>query len=229
MGHYDSSYAFDEQEKKVPWHGDNPLAQRHGFPWSVNETKTLQTMVASGVPIGAIAQTLQRTESAIDYAVEKLNAEKLNADISVPKKGTKIVNMNHLITMLQKGYTTLEVTFSQGPKYGREATYTYKVSNAMATALKPNDQVVVSAKDALKVVWVVKIHDAPQIDVKAPYDLKWVVCKVDRTVYDDQMAREAEAIKKLEAAERLKAQNEALAALLEGMGDREEFFKLINA
>ena len=200
---------------------------RHGFPWPASEKEHLRILLEKGKSVSEIAQTLQRTEVAIEIAIEKYALE--DVKISKPKKGTKIVNMNHLITMLQRGYTTLDVEFTKEPKYGRDKAYTYKISEAMAKTLKPGDQVVVDASDVLKVVWVVKIHDTPQIDVHAPYDLKWVVCKVDRAAYDDQMAREAEAVKKLEAAERLKAQNEALAALLEGMGDREEFLKLISA
>lgn len=218
---------------------ENPFAiatrdvqPRHGQPWSAQEDATLRSCSRNLMTLEEIARILGRSEYAVycrleDSGVDPRRLPKhVTGDTKLAKKERTIVNMNHLITLLQKGYTTVDVKFS-GDGSSRSQKYTYKVSDAIAKTLALGDQVVVPARGAFKVAFVVEVHAEPQIDVKAPYSLGWVVQKVDHTAYDDQVAREKEAVKMLEQAERKKAQEDALDALL-GNVNREELMRLIN-
>lgn len=141
------------------------------------------------------------------------------------------MNFQHLIALLQKGYTTVAVQFFNADTGDTRSSdrYTYKVPQALADTLKEGDLLVVPARKAFAVVKVVEIHAEPQINVKEPLALKWVVQKVDTAAYEDQTAREAEAVQKIEVAERRKAQEEALQTLLGSPEDREAFLQLISA
>lgn len=206
---------------------DKPI--NHGKPWSNTNDKTLIAQFRNLVSIANIARDMGRTESAITARLQYLgyldefgNRTDKGLVQTPPTQRTPYVNMRQLITLLQNGYTTVGVVFP-----GSVREYTYKVSDALRATLKDGDQVVVEARDELKVVKVARIHDTPQLDVKAPFELKWVMCRVDREAYDDQINREREAVKLLETAERKKAQEEALQALL-GSTSREELLALIN-
>ena len=94
--------------------------------------------------------------------------------------------------------------------------------------LEPGDVVVVDAKDRPAVAWVVKVHEAPEIDVKEPYEYKWVICHVDTAAWLEQKAKEAEAVKMLQIGERQRAQQEALDALMATVPNREELLKLLG-
>lgn len=206
---------------------DTPV--NHGKPWSNINDKTVIAQFRNLVPIANIARDMGRTESAITARLQYLGyldefGKRTDKGLvqNPPAQRSTYVNTLHLITLLQKGYTTVGVVFP-----GSVKEYTYKVSDTLRTTLKNGDQVVVEAREELKVAKVARVHDAPQIDVKAPFELKWVVCRVDREAYDDQITREREAVKLLETAERKKAQEEALQALL-GNTSREELIALIN-
>lgn len=136
------------------------------------------------------------------------------------------MNFNHLITLLQKDYTTVEVQFLDE---AASRTYTYKISNSMAAATGVDKLVVVPvySNSTFKVAKIVAVHQEPEIDVRAPYALKWVASLVDLTAFDDQVKREKEAIDLLKKAERRRAQEAALAELLSGTS-REELMQLLN-
>lgn len=159
-----------------------------------------------------------------DYADE---ANRHYAIKTIKRYSTKaertIVNYNHLITLLQKGYTTVEVAFD---KERQRRVYTYKASLTMG--LQPADLAVVESPSGFEVVTVVRVHGEPQINVKAPYKFKWVVSKVDRTAYDEQMAREKKALALLQACEGKKAQTDALETLLVSVTNREELLRLLG-
>jgi len=87
---------------------------------------------------------------------------------------------------------------------------------------------VVPARNEFKLVTVAEVHKTPQIDVKQPLALKWVVQRVDFTAYNDQTDREAEAIEKLQNAERAEAQRKAIETLLGSVENRDEILKLIE-
>jgi hypothetical protein len=223
-----------------------PGALRNGALWSAKESEQVRSMHRNLYSTAAIAKELGRTELSIQYRLKLLGLEenpiKNELTVNFPKgalvvpsdKPKKVnlmhANMQHLIALLQKGYTTITVAFfreNSGNSFDSKV-YTYKVPQAMADILKPGDLVVVPAREAFSVAQVSEIHAEPQIDVSKPLALRWVVQKIDRAAYDDQTAREAEAIKSVEVAQRRQAQEEALATLLGTTEDREAFLKLIS-
>lgn len=85
-------------------------------------------------------------------------------------------------------FFTVQVAFSSGA-----IDYTYKVSPSLA--LSPLDQVVVEVgAKGCTVGRVVSVSPGKsRIDPAAKFIYKWIVCKVDRGVYDQILAAEAAA------------------------------------
>lgn len=119
-----------------------------------------------------------------------------------------MTNYMQMITLLQVGYTTINVEFAST---GR--AYTYKTRDKCA----PGDTFVVESPIGLQCVTVVEVHPSPLIDPNAPFAYKWTVQKVDRTAYDEHVALENEAVKLLRQAERDKAKNAMLDQLRDSM------------
>lgn len=154
--------------------------------------------------------------------------------VNSPKLMEKYVNLNHLITLLQKGYTTCEVSFVNPQPFSKDQVskgqlqlYTYKISDKLKD-LGCDRCVVENSKGNLVVAWILTIHTSPQIDVSAPYSYKWVVDVVREQDYDDQMHREKEAMQMLQDGERARAQKDAMEALLATVPNREELLKLLG-
>ena len=114
----------------------------------------------------------------------------------------------HLITLLQEHYTTVGVAFDRDPA----THYTCKVDKALD--LKEGDLVVVPAGSSFKVGRVARVDAEPDIDIEAPYALKWVVQKVDTTKFDEQVRRETEAMERIKVDQRAKAREAALKELM---------------
>lgn len=90
----------------------------------------------------------------------------------------------HLLSLIQTGYHTVEVTFD---KAGNGQRYTYK-SNIH---VHPGDVVVVDTpRSGLTVAWVADVHVTPKIDSSAAFEYKWIVDRVDVEGYDAIMRRE---------------------------------------
>lgn len=143
--------------------------------------------------------------------------------------GEKYVNMNHLITLMQKGYTTCEVQFYKD-SHGVDTSptiYTYKISDKIKD-LGCDRCIVETDKGGYKLGWIAKIHDKPKIDVAAPYAYKWVVDVVREQDYIEQCAKEREAMAMIADGQRAKAQEEAMATLLQHVPDREALLKLLG-
>lgn len=159
------------------------------------------------------------------YQLMNIFPQRRNPVATTPKESTVTTpNFHHMLTLLQEGYTTVAVVFDdQGL---RSKKYTYKVP--LTANIQMGDAVVVEGDGILAIAKVDCVHDKPQIDVKAPYAFKWIVCKVDRAAYDDQMAREAQAIEMLEAAERARAKQDALAELMKHVPDPAALKLLLN-
>ncbi len=131
-------------------------------------------------------------------------------------------NLIHLITLLQKNYTTCKVKFE-----GTAKSYTYKVS--LDENLQVGDFVVVDANDLLSAGVITEVHETAQIDFKAPYAYKWIVQKIDMARYKEQVRKEEEVVEMLKVEQRRKEQEEALNKLLGSNINREELMKLLNA
>lgn len=213
----------------------------HGEPWTGAQEERLESLWRKRHSLDSMSQYMGRTKIAIVARLEKLGLDPEYANESVrpttnititnnlTKKEPMMQNFQHLLALLQKNYTTVAVKFDTQPGSEHAKQYTYKVPLSMADGLDKGDLLVVPARNFFTVVSVVEVHDSPQIDVKNPLALKWAVQKVDRTAYDDQTAREEQAIKQVEVAERRRAQEEALQTLLGTAEDREAFLALINA
>lgn len=137
----------------------------------------------------------------------------------------KSVNYMMMITLLQVGYTTIEVEFDE--RYHRyaeppEKTYTYKTRDKC----QPGDKFVVLVSEKLCIVTVTAVHDSPRIDPAAPFVYKWTVQKVDRSAYDDHVAKEKEAAEIMARGERLKAQQDMLAQIKDLPSSPEEKARL---
>lgn len=212
------------------------VASRHGAPWTSEEERQLRTMVMARTSVDQIAITLRRSITGIEAKMEKMHLRYSSFPVAIPDKHYETrnvlteriaVNTQHLIALLQKGYTTIEVSFVRG-RPDETQKYTYKIPEEVRKRTKVDDFVVVETQHGLQVAKVKEIHEEPLIDVKAPFALKWIVCRVDRETYDDQVKRETEAVKTIERAERKAAQEKALNELLGGAMDREALQALIN-
>jgi hypothetical protein len=218
-------------------------SSRSGYTWSGREDQQLRSMHRNLYSTDAIAKELRRTVLSIFFRLKHLGLEEnqvcrsatvhkttavgMSTTLPAKKANPMHTEMQHLIALLQKNYTTVQVNFSAGSVH-----YTYKVPSAIAATLAKDDLVVVPVQQAqilnFKIAYVQKVDAEPQIDVGKPLALAWIVQKVDRAVYDDQTAREAQAIKSVETAQRRQAQEEALQVLLGTVEDREAFLKLIS-
>ena len=85
--------------------------------------------------------------------------------------------------MAHSTYTTVMVRFEKGGKQ-----YTYKTH---ITDFKVGDEAVVEVKGVTKIVVVTQTHKAPRLDANASYQYKWIICKVDRSVYNQLKAWDA--------------------------------------
>lgn len=232
---------------KVPWAQPSEAAPRSGTSWTKQEDAQLALMFRNHYSISQMAKELGRTTLGIEYRLNNsgittrkpgtwgdLSTSARNHDQASTKKSTEKApnimhtELQHLIALLQKNYTTVNVRF-----HTNGTAYTYKVPNSVAATLAEGDQVVVPTGDGdggvnLKVAHVIEVHAEPQIDVSKPLALRWVVQKVDRAAYDDQTKREKEAIEFIERSRRKQAQQEALQTLLGTVEDRAAFLQLIN-
>ena len=110
------------------------------------------------------------------------------------------LNINHLVSAFQKSYTTIKVVFNNGADFNIEndflpdrndKRYTYKCLNSFHP--KVGDIFIVHTLDAeLKCVTVTEVHLSPQIDFDSDINYKWVVDKVDSSMYDGVMESEKE-------------------------------------
>ena len=82
-----------------------------------------------------------------------------------------------LVALLQatKGVRTVKVKFSNGG-----AAYTYKTLDTH----RPNDFVVVEAREAYSVAKVIEMDEVPDINPEADFELKWVVQSIDTARID---------------------------------------------
>lgn len=104
------------------------------------------------------------------------------------------MKQHHIIDLMQDGYTTVKCVF---PGSGRP--YTYKALNG---AVEVGDIcVIVGPENNLKLVEVVQVDDYPDIDTDSNIKYKWIVQKVDLTLYKQLRDQEQEALKLLREVE----------------------------
>jgi hypothetical protein len=201
------------------------LPKNHGKLWTVKDDQVLMRLHNDKFETDEIADSLDRTEASIVSRLELLKQRK-TANTFITSNNTKQIDMDtnlvHLITLLQKNYTTCKVRFE-----GTNKGYTYKM--AKDSGIEVGDFVVVDANDQLSAGVVLEVHDEAQIDFKAPYAYKWIVQKIDMTAYKEQVRKETEVIAMLKVEQRRQEQEDALNKLLGTNVNREELMRLLNA
>lgn len=154
------------------------------------------------------------------------------------------INHNHILSLLQTGFTTIKVTFdlSMDPEVDpvlrarnrntRVQEYTYKALEA--DNVQVGDYVVVdSPQDGLTITKVTAVDKTPKIDLSAPFPYKWIVQKIDVGRYNDLLKQEEEFKDALVEVERQKQQEAVLKdfqeRLPEGTKARQMFDATISA
>lgn len=135
---------------------------------------------------------------------------------------------NHLISLLQSGFTTIKVTFNSS---GSGQQYTYKAK--LEDNIQVGDYVVVARDDlTLTVGYVAGVDDFADIDTSVDFNYKWIVQKVDIAGYRQQLEVEQRFKKHLQTLQRQQVRTNSLAAFAnqfaEGSAEREELDALIN-
>jgi hypothetical protein len=243
-GYNDSLSGWLARENGAPGGALLSDPARHGAPWSSEEERVMIAHIANHRPIDHVAKELCRKPSAIISRLQLLcvldrdnyhavdpsrplfgedlkRAQEMHlsgrthAKNFLPATKETTVSDNtrllNLVALLQEGYTTITARFGTSAK-----DYTYRAPLSMALAV--GDKVVVDAPSGLSVVTVSAVHEAPEIDVNSPFNIKWVVSKVDMTTYNEQTRREAAAVVEMQTAQRKKASAEARAELQERYG-----------
>lgn len=130
------------------------------------------------------------------------------------------MNLNHLMSLLQDDYVTVEVAFSVKGVVSSN-TFTYKAPKAFNLAT--GDKVIVdSPTNGLTVVTVVNVHQYGDINIDAPFDYKWIVQKVDTSGYHERLNREKEFMDALRDAEVLRRRQMAKKIFVESLGEGTE-------
>lgn len=118
-----------------------------------------------------------------------------------------MMNQSHLLSLLQNGFTTIDVVFESNMQDGfgsvkaQSKTYTYKAD--LKDNIQVGDKVIVdSPSKGLHVVTVVGVDKTPRIDVSAPFTYKWIVQKVDTARYDEMLKKEEEFLEAMAEVER---------------------------
>lgn len=208
-----------------------PESVNHGAPWTPTQEDILRYLTKQGKTQPYIAVRLGRTIGAIDARQAHLGIGPYEYDLKgylcpVDKMGApesvsdSQVRMSHLLTLLQDDYTTIRVRFKETAKL-----YTYKVPKSMV--LEVGDMVVVPTRDEFSLATVHRIDDEPDIDVTRPYEIKWVVQRVDMADWKRQQEIEAVALERLKSNQRKAAREAALKTLL-GDSSIEEIKQLLK-
>lgn len=150
------------------------------------------------------------------------------------------LNHNHILSLLQTGFTTVGVTFEVNMDADSDPTlrtrnrnqrvkdYTYKALES--DNLQVGDLVVVdSPSEGLVIVQVTRVDSKPKIDLDVPFSYKWIVQKIDRTRYDSLLKQEADFKEALVEVERVKQRETVLKSFQEHLPEGSEARKMFEA
>lgn len=138
-------------------------------------------------------------------------------------------NMNHLVSLLQEGYTTIGVVFAvrqpqpidielESLSRGRDRvanhqagpqTYTYKCHFECIVG----DLVILPPSSEGKlpsIGTVVRVDDEPELNFESDIEYKWAVARVDFSQYDQVMSSEKKMVKVLREGEKQAARKRLL-------------------
>lgn len=134
---------------------------------------------------------------------------------------------NHVLSSIQKGFHTVSVAFEQKPTK-ESSVWTYKSPDQLEVVV--GDRVVVQANNTFKVGTVMEVHDEPQISLDSNYDYKWVIDKVDFSIFNAILKNEEEFTKSLRAMRQENAKQQVVSALAKQFdGTPEQVQATINA
>lgn len=161
-------------------------------------------------------------------------------------------NLNHLVSLLQEGYTTVGVVFStlpekvmpqsqsgsikapwhqEAPDYptaGEAKQYTYK---CQFKDVKVGDLVILPPTSGGKlpsIGVIARVDDEPQLNFESGVEYKWLVDLVDTSAYDEVLRKEKEMMRVLRDAEKAKQRKELLDAYQLALPDDPDARKLFD-
>lgn len=145
-------------------------------------------------------------------------------------------NLNHLVSLLQEGYTTIGVVFAAGAalvpqmdndfapwdpqvpaagsKYDKSSSaqiYTYKCHFECIVG----DLVIVPPSSAGKlpsIATVVRLDSEPELNFESGVEYKWAIGRVDTAAYDHTMERERDLIRMLRENQKKEQRAKLLAS-----------------
>lgn len=156
-------------------------------------------------------------------------------------------NMNHLVSLLQEGYTTIGVIFAAAQPWeldsakdeyrepqvrgangvpARAQVYTYKCHFECILG----DLVILPPHQNNKlpsVGTIVRIDDEPELNFESGIEYKWAVQRVDMDAYDKIQEKERALIKVLRDGERKKQRQELLESYQLSLPSDPESVKII--
>lgn len=159
-------------------------------------------------------------------------------------------NLNHLVSLLQEGYTTIGVVFAAGaapvakpeddfaPWYPqmapvhRDATagaqiYTYKCHFECIVG----DMVIVPPSGAGKlpsIATVVRLDSEPELNFESGVEYKWAIGRVDTSAYDNTMQRERDLIRMLRENQKKEQRAKLLASYQLSLPEDENSRKIFD-
>lgn len=154
-------------------------------------------------------------------------------------------NLNHLVSLLQEGYTTIGVIFAatqpqdfddsapwngNRPPQGqlpRAQVYTYKCHFECV----PGDLVILPPSSEGKlpsIGTVVRVDDEPELNFEAGIEYKWAVGRVMLDAYNDILAREKNLIKMLRENEKKTQRQKLLESYQLSLPDDPESRKIFD-
>lgn len=146
---------------------------------------------------------------------------------------------NHILSLLQTGFTTIGVTFDvemdtrDNPvdrarnRNRREKEYDYKALES--DNIQVGDLVVVdSPHNGLTIVQVTRVDKKPRIDLDAPFPYRWIVQKIDRTHYDEVIKQEEDFKEALVEVERVQQREKVIRDFSEHLPADSEARKLFD-
>lgn len=154
-------------------------------------------------------------------------------------------NLNHLVSLLQEGYTTIGVIFAAAqqqdlaqypepapwqagvPQMPRAQVYTYKCHFECV----PGDLVILPPSSEGKlpsIGTVVRVDEEPELNFEAGIEYKWAVGRVDMKAYTDILAREKDLIKMLRDSEKRVQRQKLLESYQLSLPDDAESRKIFD-
>lgn len=135
------------------------------------------------------------------------------------------IQQKHLSELLREDYTTVQVSLSSSSP----SLLTYKVHNSMLSNLAVEDKVVVpvlrkaqageeEGKVGFSIGTIKKIDDKPEIDFSATFEYRWVVGRIDFSMFEQINEQEKALNDKLVTIRRQQEKKQILDTVMADLG-----------